>query len=292
MTPVPGGVGPMTIAMLLRSTVRAAGATGEDCLPIPNRDAMVPRASSRSAARCPGRRLFARRKIVGSGHREVVLEREGLRVHRARGWRRRLRPLLRDHMEGYQSLTEGQRVEFEVVQGDKGLQAANVTADLDLPSVAESPRGPGRGPLRFWKDSTRYGDHERTRSARRAARAPRAQRGGARARWASSSTRSSRRSGRCPSSTCPTSRRPRTRSTSSTSGAEDEPRVAPLEEAFANAPEREAAFPGAAEHRMTRDRHTSGTDTCALLCDAVQGGRAPPGGRWSGAASCGSTRCA
>ena len=30
--------------------------------------------------------------------------------------------------EGYKSLTEGQHVSFEVVQGDKGLQAANVTA--------------------------------------------------------------------------------------------------------------------------------------------------------------------
>ena len=30
--------------------------------------------------------------------------------------------------EGYKSLTEGQRVEFEVVQGQKGLQAANVQA--------------------------------------------------------------------------------------------------------------------------------------------------------------------
>ena len=31
-------------------------------------------------------------------------------------------------MDGYKTLTEGQEVEFEVVQGDKGLQAANVTA--------------------------------------------------------------------------------------------------------------------------------------------------------------------
>ena len=29
-------------------------------------------------------------------------------------------------MDGYKSLQEGQRVEFEVVQGQKGLQAANV----------------------------------------------------------------------------------------------------------------------------------------------------------------------
>ena len=31
-------------------------------------------------------------------------------------------------MEGYKTLTEGQKVEFEVIQGDKGLQAANVQA--------------------------------------------------------------------------------------------------------------------------------------------------------------------
>jgi CspA family cold shock protein len=30
-------------------------------------------------------------------------------------------------MEGYKSLQEGQRVEFDVEQGDKGLQAKNVT---------------------------------------------------------------------------------------------------------------------------------------------------------------------
>jgi len=31
-------------------------------------------------------------------------------------------------MEGYKSLAEGQRVSFDVVQGEKGLQAANVQA--------------------------------------------------------------------------------------------------------------------------------------------------------------------
>ena len=30
--------------------------------------------------------------------------------------------------DGYKSLNEGQRVSFEVVQGDKGLQASNVEA--------------------------------------------------------------------------------------------------------------------------------------------------------------------
>ncbi|KPJ53902.1 cold-shock protein [candidate division TA06 bacterium DG_24] len=29
--------------------------------------------------------------------------------------------------EGFKTLTEGQEVEFEIVEGDKGLQASNVT---------------------------------------------------------------------------------------------------------------------------------------------------------------------
>jgi CspA family cold shock protein len=31
------------------------------------------------------------------------------------------------NMEGFKTLAEGQEVEFEIRQGDKGLQAANVT---------------------------------------------------------------------------------------------------------------------------------------------------------------------
>lgn len=31
------------------------------------------------------------------------------------------------NMEGFKTLTEGMEVEFEIRQGDKGLQAANVT---------------------------------------------------------------------------------------------------------------------------------------------------------------------
>ena len=34
-------------------------------------------------------------------------------------------------MDGYKSLTEGQRVSFEVVQGPKGAQAANVHGRLE-----------------------------------------------------------------------------------------------------------------------------------------------------------------
>ena len=34
-------------------------------------------------------------------------------------------------MEGYKTLNEGQKVEFEITEGPKGLQAANIkTADL------------------------------------------------------------------------------------------------------------------------------------------------------------------
>ena len=111
----------------------------------------------------------------------MVLEREGLRVHRAGGWRGRLRALLRDHVDGYKSLTEGQRVEFEVVQGPKGAQAANVSRlDLSESSFVEGPR---KGPSLLLGGWSRWRSHEK-RSARREARAARADRRRGRAAYA------------------------------------------------------------------------------------------------------------
>ena len=56
-------------------------------------------------------------------------------------------------MDGYKSLTEGQRVSFDVVQGDKGAQAANVQADLEnLSEPQYVQRAPAGALCHFWKD--------------------------------------------------------------------------------------------------------------------------------------------
>ena len=72
-------------------------------------------------------------------------------------------------MDGYKTLTEGQRVEFEIVQGDKGLQAANVRPRLN-PFGPRQNEGPERGPRSFWEDLTRWRSRERACSTWRGSR--------------------------------------------------------------------------------------------------------------------------
>ena len=129
----------MTIAMLLRERREGRALPARTCL------------------RSPGVVTFAaleRRRLVGG---------PSLYVRRRKGWLRapssgsRTRRATASssareattsssthsaiQMDGYRSLTEGQRVQFEVVQGDKGLQAANVTAALGT-SGLERTRAP------------------------------------------------------------------------------------------------------------------------------------------------------
>ena len=83
-------------------------------------------------------RSHRRRSTSGTGHREVVQRREGLRVHHAR--RRsagRLRPLLRHPGEGYRSLEENQRVEFDVSRARRARRRRT-----SEPSEKRAPEGP------------------------------------------------------------------------------------------------------------------------------------------------------
>jgi cold shock protein len=74
----------------------------------------------------PGRRLFVKEAVLAEGTVKWFSNEKGYGfIERAEG------EDVFVHFsaiagEGYKSLQEGQRVEFEVVQGDKGLQAANV----------------------------------------------------------------------------------------------------------------------------------------------------------------------
>jgi cold shock protein len=76
----------------------------------------------------PGRRSFVKEEVLAEGTVKWFSSEKGYGfISRADG-----DDVFVHHskieMEGYRSLQEGQRVEFEVEQGPKGLQATNVRA--------------------------------------------------------------------------------------------------------------------------------------------------------------------
>ena len=129
LTPMPGGVGPMTIAMLLRSAIKAARYR--------RRILAYPDALSgtffgvRASCVGPGGRRFAsggRSLSVETGTVKWFSNEKGFGFIAREGGDDVFVHFSAITMDGYKSLTEGQKVEFEVVQGPKGAQAANVTA--------------------------------------------------------------------------------------------------------------------------------------------------------------------
>ena len=110
---------------------RGALSTGPSCVP---RSASLTLAAlhRRAAARCPGRRCLCRKGVwLAQGHRQVVLEREGLRLHRARRRRRRLRPLLGDCRGRLQVADRGSAGRVRGRAGRQGPAGCERPAGLD-----------------------------------------------------------------------------------------------------------------------------------------------------------------
>ena len=83
----------------------------------------------RSAARVPGRRfMLLKEEGLAQGTVKWFSNEKGYGFIEREGGEDVFVHFSAITMDGYKSLTEGQRVEFEVVQGPKGAQAANVQA--------------------------------------------------------------------------------------------------------------------------------------------------------------------
>jgi len=76
----------------------------------------------------PGPSFFARRKGLAEGTVKWFSNEKGFGFIEREGGDDVFVHFSAITMDGYKSLTEGQRVSFDVVQGDKGAQAANVQA--------------------------------------------------------------------------------------------------------------------------------------------------------------------
>jgi CspA family cold shock protein len=98
---------------------------GEDCLLSTSFAVIFDGLNQRSAARCLGRRRF-KEEMLAQGTVKWFSNEKGFGfIERGDG-----DDVFVHHskitMDGYRTLVEGQKVEFEIVQGDKGLQADNV----------------------------------------------------------------------------------------------------------------------------------------------------------------------
>ena len=112
---------------------------------VPTRARTVAAGRRDAGGQCPDAQYEENKN--GRRHRQVVQQREGLRLPRARRWRRgRVRALLRDSERWVQNLDEGQRVSFDVEQGQKGPQATQVTP-LQADALGVHQRLPYEGPL-------------------------------------------------------------------------------------------------------------------------------------------------
>ena len=128
LTPVPGGVGPMTIAMLLQSTVRAARYRSEGACTSSRMRLWFAR-FIKVGGSVPGPSLHRKEEVqLAQGTVKWFSNEKGYGFIEREGGEDVFVHFSAITMDGYKSLTEGQRVEFEVVQGPKGAQAANVTA--------------------------------------------------------------------------------------------------------------------------------------------------------------------
>ena len=79
-----------------------------------------------SRGRSQGPSQGERNQTYGTRHRQVVQRREGVRLHPVEGGEDVFVHYSAIQAQGFKSLAEGDKVEFEVTKGPKGLQASNV----------------------------------------------------------------------------------------------------------------------------------------------------------------------
>jgi len=98
---------------------------GEGCLLSTSQPDIFVGLNQRSTARCLGRRRF-KEEMLAQGTVKWFSNEKGFGFIEREGGDDVFVHHSKITMDGYRTLVEGQKVEFEIVQGDKGLQADNV----------------------------------------------------------------------------------------------------------------------------------------------------------------------